>query len=54
MQTFCLGAGVAIDEWISEIGSGMQWTRGAAKASIKRKQKQFTFENSSQTKTIHI
>ena len=23
MQTFCLGAGVAIDEWISEIGSGL-------------------------------
>ena len=26
MQTFCLGAGVAIDEWISEIGSGLIFT----------------------------
>lgn len=27
MQTFCLGAGVAIDEWISEIGSGLNFKR---------------------------
>ena len=25
MQTFCLGADVAIDEWISEIGSGLNF-----------------------------
>ena len=27
MQTFCLGAGIAVDEWIEEIGGGMNFKR---------------------------
>lgn len=27
METFCLGAGIAVDEWISEIGGGMNMRR---------------------------
>ncbi|WP_033415080.1 IS607 family transposase [Streptomyces canus] len=27
MQTFCLGAGIAVDEWVSEIGGGMNLRR---------------------------
>lgn len=27
METYCLGAGVAVDEWIQEIGSGMNFKR---------------------------
>lgn len=27
MQNFCLGAGVAVDEWITEVGSGMNFKR---------------------------
>jgi putative resolvase len=27
MQTYCLGAGVAVDEWISEVGGGMNFKR---------------------------
>lgn len=27
METFCLGAGIAVDEWITEIGGGMDLSR---------------------------
>lgn len=27
MQTFCLGAGLAVDEWIEEVGGGMNFKR---------------------------
>ncbi|GAB3997163.1 hypothetical protein GCM10029992_19300 [Glycomyces albus] len=27
METFCLGAGIAVDEWITEIGGGMDLRR---------------------------
>lgn len=27
METFCLGAGIAVDEWISEVGGGMNLRR---------------------------
>jgi putative resolvase len=27
METFCLGAGIAVDEWVSEIGGGMNLRR---------------------------
>lgn len=27
MQTFCLGSGIAVDEWIEEIGGGMNFKR---------------------------
>lgn len=27
METFCLGAGIAVDDWIQEIGGGMNFKR---------------------------
>lgn len=27
METFCLGAGIAVDEWVAEIGGGMNFHR---------------------------
>ena len=27
METYCLGAGIAVDEWIQEIGGGMNFKR---------------------------
>ncbi|GAA1398211.1 IS607 family transposase [Catellatospora coxensis] len=27
METFCLGAGIAVDEWVSEVGGGMDLRR---------------------------
>lgn len=27
METFCLGAGIAVDEWVSEVGGGMNFKR---------------------------
>lgn len=27
METFCLGAGIAVDEWVSDIGSGLNFQR---------------------------
>lgn len=27
MKTFCLGGGIAVDEWIEEVGGGMNFKR---------------------------
>jgi predicted site-specific integrase-resolvase len=36
MQQFCLGAGLAVDEWIEEFGSGMNLRRRAFLDLVER------------------
>ena len=36
MQTFCLGTGVAVDEWINEMGGGMNFKRKEFLALMQR------------------
>jgi predicted site-specific integrase-resolvase len=36
METYCLGAGIAVDEWIQEIGGGMNFKRKRFLALIDR------------------
>jgi predicted site-specific integrase-resolvase len=36
MQTFCLGAGIAVDEWIEETGGGMNFKRKKFLAIMQR------------------
>ena len=39
METYCLGAGIAVDEWIQEIGSGMNFKRKRFLALVDRIQR---------------
>ncbi|MCY3659460.1 MAG: IS607 family transposase [Caldilineaceae bacterium] len=36
METFCLGAGLAVDEWLAEIGSGLDFQRPVFRALMER------------------
>ncbi|AFL75353.1 IS607 family transposase [Thiocystis violascens] len=36
METYCLGAGIAVDEWIQEIGGGMNFKRKRFLALVER------------------
>jgi putative resolvase len=36
METYCLGAGIAVDEWIEEIGGGMNFKRQRFLALVER------------------
>ena len=36
METFCLGAGLAVDEWLTEIGSGLDFQRPVFRALMER------------------
>lgn len=36
MGTFCLGAGIAVDEWVSEVGGGMNFNRKKFLAVLDR------------------
>lgn len=36
METYCLGAGVAVDEWVQEIGGGMNFKRKNFLALVSR------------------
>ena len=36
METYCLGAGVAVDEWIQEVGGGMNFKRKQFLALVSR------------------
>jgi len=39
METYCLGAGIAVDEWIQEIGGGMNFKRKRFLALVDRIQR---------------
>jgi predicted site-specific integrase-resolvase len=39
METFCLGAGVAVDEWVTEVGGGMNFKRKGFLKILDRMQK---------------
>ena len=36
METFCLGAGLAVDEWLTEIGDGLDFQRPVFRALMDR------------------
>ncbi len=36
METFCLGAGLAVDEWLTEIGGGLDFQRPVFRALMER------------------
>ena len=36
METFCLGAGIAVDEWLTEIGSGLEFQRPVFRALMEQ------------------
>ena len=36
MATFCLGAGIAVDEWLTEIGGGLDFKRPVFRALMER------------------
>ena len=36
METYCLGAGVAVDEWLTEIGGGLNFKRKVFLALMER------------------
>ena len=36
METFCLGAGLAVDEWLTEIGGGLDFQRPVFRALMDR------------------
>ena len=36
METFCLGTGLAVDEWLTEIGSGLDFRRPVFRALMER------------------
>lgn len=39
MQTYCLGAGIPVDEWVSEVGGGMNFKRKSFLKIIDRMQR---------------
>ena len=39
METFCLGAGLAVDDWLTEIGGGMNFKRPVFRALMERIEK---------------
>ncbi len=36
METFCLGAGIAVDEWLAEIGGGLDFQRPVFRSLMER------------------
>ncbi|MYC64496.1 MAG: IS607 family transposase [Caldilineaceae bacterium SB0661_bin_34] len=39
MESFCLGAGIAVDEWLTEIGGGLDFKRPVFRALMERIEK---------------